>query len=375
MTIYYVDNTRPDDSGDGLSQATAKKTINAGIALVNAGSGSDNLRIVETGTDYTITASLTVITGSKGGANWHTTPTLIEGWGGSGARPTIRTSTNSVNFWGVDSPSGSNFFTFRHFNCINTATTKGSGIVLSGTGAGSPSVLAQDCEFNGCSLTDGNRGTFRLDRTVIRNCSGTGLTQTKGAGWLTECKFIDNGSHGAAIGPFLTGGIFERCVFSGNTGSGFILNPTSTSTGLWYRFSQCTFEGNGARGLYLPVGAGGTIQLDLLANIFWGNTGGFGVEVGANAPVSGYLNLYNAYGGNSSGDHSGWFDGYNKKSLSVNPFTNSASEDWSPNSTAGGGLLLRGLGAGGADIGAIQSSGGGSTGPPLNLGMTGGMTA
>jgi hypothetical protein len=371
MTIFYVDASKADDSGDGLSEANAKKTLTAGLNLIAA--GGDNLRVLP-GT-YTQTASLPTVAGDKGGSNWHTAPTLIEGWGGDGSRPTIDTSTNSVNFFGITSPASSGFFIIKHFNCTNTATTKGSGVVLSGTGAGSPSVLVEDCEFNGCALTDGNRGTFRLNLVVIRNCSGVGLTQTKGAGWLTECKFIDNGSHGASIAAFLTDAIVERCVFSGNTGSGFILNPTSTSTGLWFRFSQCTFEGNGARGIYLPVGVGGTIQLDLLANIFYGNSS-YGVEVGGNSSISGYLNRYNAFGSNTSGDHSGWFDGYNKISLSASPFVNAASEDWSLNTTSGGGALLKALGLLSSDIGAIQhQDSGGSAGIKTHPGMQGGLAA
>lgn len=32
-TTYYVDVGRPDDSGDGLTRATAKKTIQAAVEL------------------------------------------------------------------------------------------------------------------------------------------------------------------------------------------------------------------------------------------------------------------------------------------------------------------------------------------------------
>ena len=36
MTIYYTDAARPDDSGDGLSWPTAKKTIGAAVTLAAA---------------------------------------------------------------------------------------------------------------------------------------------------------------------------------------------------------------------------------------------------------------------------------------------------------------------------------------------------
>jgi len=38
MTLYYVDSTRPDDTGDGLSWATAKKTV-AGVQAIGLASG------------------------------------------------------------------------------------------------------------------------------------------------------------------------------------------------------------------------------------------------------------------------------------------------------------------------------------------------
>ncbi|NJL04367.1 MAG: cadherin, partial [Chloroflexaceae bacterium] len=36
-TIYYVDKDRPDDSGDGLSWATAKRNLQSALALATAG--------------------------------------------------------------------------------------------------------------------------------------------------------------------------------------------------------------------------------------------------------------------------------------------------------------------------------------------------
>lgn len=36
-TIYYVDATRPDDSGDGLSWENAKRTLQAALALATDG--------------------------------------------------------------------------------------------------------------------------------------------------------------------------------------------------------------------------------------------------------------------------------------------------------------------------------------------------
>src|SRR6476659_5034499 len=46
----WVNSTRPDDSGDGLSAATAKKTLNAAINVMwNRGNSGDQLMIAGTG--------------------------------------------------------------------------------------------------------------------------------------------------------------------------------------------------------------------------------------------------------------------------------------------------------------------------------------
>jgi len=70
---YYVDNSRPDDSGSGLSWALAKKTISAAISVSSAG---DTI-LVKYGT-YLITSSLSLtsnrmITSDDGSNNsWNT---------------------------------------------------------------------------------------------------------------------------------------------------------------------------------------------------------------------------------------------------------------------------------------------------------------
>lgn len=57
-TAYYVDVTRPDDTGNGLTEATAKKTIAAALALTVAG---DVVWVQNTGT-YQPGATLTIPT-------------------------------------------------------------------------------------------------------------------------------------------------------------------------------------------------------------------------------------------------------------------------------------------------------------------------
>jgi len=91
----------------------------------------------------------------------------------------------------------------------------------------------------------------------------------------------------------------------------------------------------------------------------------------------------NAFGANG-GNYSSWNGSFGDVSLTANPFTSAGTGDYSLNSTAGGGAACKGAGfpgvfpgglsTGHADIGAVQSGGGGSVGGMLvHSGMTGGM--
>lgn len=72
----------------------------------------------------------------------------------------------------------------------------------------------------------------------------------------------------------------------------------------------------------------------------------------------------------ASGFYNNWGSGTNDVTLSVNPFTNPAGNDFSLNSTAGGGAAVKGAGfpgivsggTGHMDMGALQSAGGGGGG-------------
>ena len=59
-TTYYVDNSRPDDTGEGTSWATAKKTIQAAINVASSGDVILVKYNSSGSTTYSITASLTI---------------------------------------------------------------------------------------------------------------------------------------------------------------------------------------------------------------------------------------------------------------------------------------------------------------------------
>ncbi len=85
-TKYFVDGARPDDSGDGLTLATAKKTI--GAAVTAAGNGN-KIILVRAGT-YDLTSPIYVGTGINDTNRW-----ILSGYGQD--RPIIRGAGLSDN--------------------------------------------------------------------------------------------------------------------------------------------------------------------------------------------------------------------------------------------------------------------------------------
>jgi hypothetical protein len=364
MAIYYVNTTGNDANGGTDPTTDAKLTLAGALAVSGAG---DTIRIVGPGT-YSV-SSTTTIDDTEGGSNFQS-PTIIEGYVvatglmptvGSGNQPILTSATNSVAIITTDTGTGT-FFVLRGVKITHTAGTRGVGLLGAGANATQATWAIRECEFDGCSIaiSDGGRVTLNgMENVTIRNCttrgfSCSGVTVT---GAFVNCRFIDNTGEGMFFttnASMQQSPTFDRCIFSGNSGAGFSYD-CSTRTNQFVRFMNCTFEGNGAAGLNLPVGSTGSINPIIFQCAFYGN-GTYGVVVGTKGTYAGIWNRYNAYGSNTSGDHNGWYDGENKITLTANPFTNAASENWTPNAATGGGALLRGVGYGGSDVGAIQST-------------------
>jgi hypothetical protein len=110
-TKYYVDASRPDDSGDGLSLATAKKTI--GAAVTTAGNGN-KIILVRAGT-YDLTNA--IITGS--GVN-DTNRWILSGYGQE--RPVIRGAGYSDS---IVRGIGKSYVTIQRLKLQNSPSNEG----------------------------------------------------------------------------------------------------------------------------------------------------------------------------------------------------------------------------------------------------------
>ncbi len=376
MAFYYVDSVGGSDANPGTSAGAAKQTLAAGIGLLGPG---DTL-YVKAGT-YTLTSGVTITAAQCG--TTRAGATTIEGYVTTpgdtpdpASAPLITTAANSVVLLTYAAGTASAHLVLRSLKLTNTAATKAVG-VLGTTGAGSAigNITFDRVEIAGCSsgFSAANRVIIAYARKwVIRSSTGEGVLSAASVmvtGCVFEdCKFIDNGSNGFNVGANATSfGVWVRCVFSGNAGVGLI--HAAQARTITHSLTGCTFEGNTGDGFQFTFTTG-TITLQASDCVFYGN-GGYGLNMnGSGGGSIAYAHAYgNAYGSNTSGASQGLTYESGAKSLSADPFTNAAAEDWSPNATPGAGALLRGAGNGGADIGAIQStpSGGGSGGPPRVL--------
>jgi len=362
----YVDNVNGNNANTGNSEAQAYADI---ATALTACSGGGNTIYVQAGSNYTLTATLTVsLKGdTTNGRN------VIEGYtttpGSRDGRPTITCSTNSVHLFTL--ASAPDLITFRHLNLTHTAGTRGDGIRGNVTPTESPVV--SDCIIDGCAT--GIQDGFGMNGLLvvggeIRNCINDGFVCANGGDFIFDgVQLISNGRDGIRI-EFASSmnAVVRRCEFRSNTGRGYHHQTTGTPEGM--EIVNNTFRGNGAAGLEYMSTTRPTRTLIHQYNVYTTN-GGYGVAfAGTAVNLSSTLlaNRFNAFGSGGQANTSGarliMPAGFSDETtMATDPYT--SATDSSPNATAGGGAVLRGTAARGwLDIGALQhedTGGGGGT--------------
>ena len=282
------------------------------------------------------------------------------------AKPTITTSTASMNQLDVQSGSSCKFTNLR---ITNTAGgVRWAGVAVGATDA---SVVVDSCAFDGCGngiwTNNGDRHVYVIN-TEIKNSAAEGILH---AGRITV----------------------YGCYIHHNTTVGLKIQ-TSDRTSSWVRVTRSIISYNGTTttdaGISMPndsqlfveesvlahnlgdgvdaAGNGGHM-LSIENSIIYGN-GGYGIDCAASPYFTTLKN--NAYGANTAGNKRNVIAGLNEVALTASPFTNAAFGDFSLNATAGGGAACKGVGLPGAfpggtttgtlDIGAAQSGGAGGGG-------------
>lgn len=217
---------------------------------------------------------------------------------------------------------GSSGPTLRLLNC--TILCSGICVWLNGPW----DVYALGCDFrstttDAISITGRSRSLFI--NCIFHNCGRDGIRKSTTAS-LT---------HTVVIG----------CIFRDNAGAGMIANSASTFT--LDLVKNCVFHDNTGAGLEFN----GTTNLDYLAhvlnNIFTDN-GGYGItsSTSDNSAMLGFYEDHNAFRGNTSGETNNITQGANDVTLTADPYTSAAGDDYTLNATAGGGAACTDAGYG-----------------------------
>jgi hypothetical protein len=315
---------------------------------------------------YTVTATVTNTSGATFTlAGYGTTH------GDNVAGTILTTATNGLVL--IDVTPGTTNPWIHNIAMSTTASSRGDGIHLTDV---SDNFFVTNCSLTGfalmvdgfthtsLSLTFINSSFFNGNGTTVINDFQSPIT-------IINCMFLGNAGIAVSFSGilFVTGSIFagnstgiSSLNSSGNPGSVTIIDSTiayNTSHGI--NLNSTTWFGNGGNAFTAS------------GNIIYGN-GGFGITAGA-ASTPNNANLLmqlNAFGANTSGNVNNVPTGIGAITLTADPFTNHSGGDYSLNTAAGGGSLLRGAGfpgtftgsstTGHLDVGAVQSvaSSGGS---------------
>lgn len=307
---FYVDASRPDDSGDGLSWATAKKTIQAAVNAVAdmndtvwvtngiySTAGASSIQMDVTGMVVRSVNGSGVTTVSGGGANsifyiQNASDCLIEGFtiangiagssplrGGGGVAVGTAGSICTNNTVSRCRITNCQFPIYRHNyptawsvtlidSCISCCS---SGATMGGRGRLIASEISSN-DWNGIGgFTYASNVLFKANRGTSSNGGGAVADTPQNInGEFHDCRFIKNHTQYAggalAFDNFWRTGpdwLFRNCLFAGNEGShgGAVrINNMKKMT-----FENCTFTANRATA---GAGYGGGIYCNCTGGLY-----------------------------------------------------------------------------------------------------------
>jgi len=278
----------------------------------------------------------------------------------NGTKPLITSSTNSIALFTFNGNGGSLIY-MNNLSMSHTAAIRGSGVTNAISAIATPTLFLQDCILDGFDYgVYGLQSSSRfiiiwLINTEVKNCTAGGVI-TYGSIYGNSCNVHDNTGRGI---DSTTNGEMRliRCKVTDNAAAGVAIGAGASGMIL----DGNTIANNGNDGVH-----GGSIvgSLEMVDNIFYGNTL-YGVYI---LGITGWQVVRNnAYGANGTAPHYAVVrNGIGDVALVADPFTASASDDYSLNNAAGGGAACRSTGLPGAmgggttsylDIGVAQTVG------------------
>ncbi len=272
--------------------------------------------------------------------------------GDGGARPLITSATNSLDL--VTFSGGAGYNTFENIDFSHTAATRGKGFTRSGGGT-HPVVACYKCKFSGFSnaIADASGAYYSpliLRAVEITATTGAAITfgQSGGVVRIFASYIHDNGGVGVSAVSGSSPVLFlNDTIIADSTGDG--INSASATAVVYLQ--NCTITGNTGDGI--QVGSTNPVNFMIVNSILYSN-GAYGINF-PSASEQSQNTMFNAYGSNTSGNVNNGNTGTSPVTLTASPFTDSANQDYSLNSTAGGGAAVRSAGYPGAFPGGLTT--------------------
>lgn len=321
---------------------------------------------------YTLAATTTVTASASGSAaggrisveGFTTYPGQMDG------RPTITANNNT---FALLSCNANSYFEWKHLTLSYTGASRGIGATCNIGNSGHTHWY--DCLWDGCSnAAIGGSASFTgvtLERCEIKNCTQAAAPAINtGAGFHAIHNYVhDNAGDGFGY-SFSGTAVFSHNIITGNGRYGILENTGSGSNAGAHTFINNTIANNVSDGIRFTFDTVTGLSPILVKNIFYNNGAssvGYNINwTNVNAAELMYLSLvneFNAYYNNTGlGNRNNMGAGVGDVTLTGNPFTNTATGDWSLNNTAGAGAACRGISftfpgatvTGYGDIGAVQ---------------------
>jgi len=218
----------------------------------------------------------------------------------------------------------------------------GTKTICSGI-AGVGDIVASNCIFGdsadtlvrGISRTSG-RNNYTFLNCIFQHCTSYGHSS---ADWVTTgtyngCIFHHNGGDGLIARHFRLS--VSNCVFANNGGRGFYNETTQPTYDT--AITNCIFYGNGSHGLLVS----GALKCVIANNVFYGNTGDAVNLISSGGGIATQDRTLESYGNysESSATYTNFDIGSDVTLLTADIFSDSSNDDYSLNSTSGGGAEL-----------------------------------
>jgi hypothetical protein len=350
-------------------------TGNMGGALATIGklAGAmlaSNKAFVKATATYTTTATITFAQ-SAGDPTTGVTPTRVEGYTttrGDGGRATLQLQTNT-NLTGLNGTGTGIWFSNFIVDCNSLSGSTGIAISFSSLVSNCKVINFQSRGFNGT-------GGF----SAFYDCEASGGSGFASGGFSnagSPMVYVRCWSHNNAAGPGfnLVRCTAFYCLATNNAAEGFLI---ASGDGTGPILVNCLSHGNGSHGINIANNQYRTIAI--LGCLLTSNTGYGLVFAAAAGDAASVMMDGNAYWNNTSGTRQNIDDGtvtttypqnavapYTSSrdvSLTGNPYTNAATNDFTLNNTAGAGAAARAHGPFNSFTGAgLSVAGFGDMGP------------